>query len=54
MNVTSESRHFSQHMTLSSELARNHQLLDKHRAHLHLNADEHGALSAFITLVARA
>ena len=39
--------------SLCCKLARNCQLLDWHRAHMHLNADQFDALSAVVTLVPR-
>ena len=53
MNVQSKSWHVSQLRSLFCKLARNCQLLDWHRAHMHLNADQFDALSAVVTLVPR-
>ena len=53
MNVQSESWLVSQLRSLCCKLARNRQLLDWHRVHLHLNADQYDALSAIVTLVPR-
>ena len=50
MNVQSKSWHVSQLRSLCCKLARNCQLLDWHRAHMHLNADQFDALSAVVTV----
>ena len=53
MNVQSKSWHVSQLRSLCCKLARNCQLLDWHRAHMRLNADQFDALSAVVKLVPR-